>query len=127
MKYKLNDINKKMETIIKLKEGYNSLDKVLEYVSTKSNYECEKIFNSWRTISFSKEYCILIKKNSIDGAIINFVDENEIRIATEVPSKYFYGWTVGRGIMPPLVRLLLSKKRKTTLEEVTGYFKDIMN
>lgn len=116
-----------MNTTFKVKEQYKTLDDLGKYLGSKSKYECKKMFNSWRDISITKEYCVLVKKSALYGIKVNFVDDNHVMLEPVVPGVYLRSFVTGRGFIPPIVRALLAKGQRQLFNEVSKYFAEIYN
>ncbi len=111
---------------IKIKESYDSLDKVLNYLSKESEYKCKKVYNIWEAaIGAKTEKCILIKKNAFIGLKADFVKKNVLKLKPVVPHNMLIAFTVGRGIFPPIVRAILSGPQNKMLTEVADVFDKI--
>lgn len=98
---------------------FKNLDEILQFFKPKISYTCMKTHNIWDVSHGDKvNNCILIKKNALYGIKIDFSDAENILLRPVVPSSFLVTFTVGRGIVPPLVRLFLSKGQAKLLDEV---------
>lgn len=116
-----------MEITFKIKDDYNSLDKLLNYVKPKTNYTCTKTDNTWEDFTIKFDKCVLIKKNTFYAIKVDFVNKNTIKLEPVIPSSYFRNFAKGRGFTPIITNLLISGKQKSMLNEVTKYFSAITN
>ncbi len=81
---------RQMEKLIKVKDKYNSLDLLLDFLKNESSYESSKMYDSWEIRTDSKglmEQCLLIKKSSMHGIKVFFTDKNTVKITQVIPSK----------------------------------------
>ena len=79
-----------MEKQITLKQDYNTLDKVLDFLKTESNLEFSKDYDSWdvRTDSNGQmEQCLVIKKSGMHGMKAYFPEENSLKMTYIIPNK----------------------------------------
>lgn len=79
-----------MENIIKVKNEYNSLDKLYNYLKKASTFECSKEYDIWelRTDANGQaEQCIVLKKSGMHALKAYFVDENTVKVNHIIPSK----------------------------------------
>lgn len=113
-----------MKTTFKVKSEFNNLNKIIDHVNTVSNFECSKVHNAWK-INMSSEKCGLIKKSAVIGIKFEFISNNEISLEPVVPNTYLASFTMGRGFLAPIVRILLSGKQKSFLDESIKYFSSI--
>lgn len=101
-----------MEKHITLKNEYNSLDKILNYLKTESNFECSKEYDSWdvRTDSNGQmEQCIVIKKSAMHGMKIYFPRDSSMIMTYIIPNKIMNAY-FGKS----------QKKYQSILEVITG-------
>lgn len=73
-----------------LQSSYNSLEKVLEYVTSASSFDCSIIYDSWDVRTDNKgemEKCLLIKKSSMHALKLHFTNTNEVMLCYIIPNK----------------------------------------
>lgn len=78
-----------MEKIITIKNEYNSLEKLYEFLKTTSSFECSKNYDKWDTRTDSNGQmakCILLKKNSMHAIKIFFASNNTIKMDYIIPN-----------------------------------------
>lgn len=81
---------KPMENLIKIKNEYNSLDNLYDFLKTASTFECSKEYDIWelRTDANGQaEQCIVIKKSVMHALKVFFVDEKTVKVNHIIPSK----------------------------------------
>ncbi|MCG8571149.1 MAG: hypothetical protein MJB14_13530 [Spirochaetes bacterium] len=109
-----------MEQFIKLNESYDSLEKIQNLVKQKTSHECSIEYNIWEVATGPQvEKCVLVKKNNLIGLKMDLQEQGMVKMMPVVPSKYLIGFTVGRGIFPPLVRAMLSGSQKSFMDEIS--------
>ena len=116
-----------MTLIFKIKKDFKTLDNLTDYLKSKTQYKVTKTFDCWREVALTKEYCVLVKKSALYGVKIKFVNDFEIAVKPVVPNNYLRGFTIGRGFLPPFVRMFLQGGQKRILDEVTNSIKEIYN
>ena len=107
-----------MEKHITIRNEYNSLDTVLNYLKKESTFECTKEYDSWdvRTDSNGQmEQCIVIKKSAMHGMKIHFTQENRLLMSYIIPNKIMNAF-FGKN----------QEARRNILEIITGLVKDIL-
>ncbi|MBS9461718.1 hypothetical protein KIM67_04805 [Flagellimonas sp. 389] len=116
-----------MEKQVKINESYDSLDKVLDFLKTESEYQCTKTWNNWEVPSGNKmEKCILVKKSGIYAIILRFLNTSTLKMMPVVTNHIVNGYySKSRGIAPMLVRSLLSSKQETLMNENIEILKKI--
>ncbi|UII74918.1 hypothetical protein LV716_11690 [Flagellimonas sp. HMM57] len=116
-----------MEKQIKINESYNSLDKVLDFLKTESEYECTKTWNNWEVPSGNTmEKCVLIKKSGVYAVILRFLDKNTLKLMPVVTNHIVNGYySKSRGIAPMIVRSLLASKQEKLVNENIAILKKI--
>ena len=100
-----------MENLIEIKNEYNSLDKLYEYLKKDSNYECSKTYDHWevRTDSNGKmEQCIVIKKSGMQAVKVFFANENTVKVNYVIPNKIMHAYFGKKHLVGPC--LLLTAK-----------------
>ncbi len=104
-----------MEKKITIKDQYNSLDKLNDFLKKESSYNCSILYDSWdvRTDSNGKmEKCVLIRKSSMHGMKAYFTQKNELKMSYVIPNKLMNAYF---GKSP--------KARKSILEHIAGTVK----
>ena len=79
-----------MEKQIIVKNEYNSLDKILDFVKKESSYECLKDYDSWEVRTDANgqmEQCVVIKKSAMHGMKIYFPQEGFLKMTYIIPNK----------------------------------------
>ena len=71
--------------------------------------------------------CILVKKSGWFGLKLDFAAENMLQVVAVVPSLYFRGFVVGRGLTAPIVRAIISGKQNAMLDEITKSLAPILD
>ena len=107
-----------MEKHITIRNEYNSLDTVLNYLKKESTFECTKEYDSWdvRTDSNGQmEQCIVIKKSAMHGMKIYFTQENRLLMSYIIPNKIINAY-FGKS----------QKTRKDIIEIITGIIKSAL-
>ena len=70
-----------MENKIKIKNEYNSLEKILDFVKTESTFPASIGYDVWNVRRDGKnlmEKCVIIKKSSMHGVSVYFSGENTV-------------------------------------------------
>ncbi|MCF6279661.1 MAG: hypothetical protein L3J14_04875 [Flavobacteriaceae bacterium] len=104
-----------MENLITIKNEYNSLDKLHEFLKKDSNYEYSKEYDIWehRTDANGQmEQCIVVKKSSMHAIKVFFVNDNTVKINYIIPNKMMHAY-FGKSV----------KARRNILEVITGTIK----
>ncbi|MFT5617007.1 MAG: hypothetical protein ACI85I_000223 [Arenicella sp.] len=107
-----------MEKQITVKNEYNNLDSVLNFLKTESTFECSKDYDSWdvRTDANGQmEQCIVIKKSGMHGMKVYFSGENSLQMSYIIPNKLMNAY-FGKN----------QKAYKSILEIVAGKIKDVV-
>ncbi|MFK7781714.1 hypothetical protein [Psychroserpens sp.] len=79
-----------MENLIEIKNDYNSLDKLKDFLNKESIYRCSKTYDIWemRTDDNGQmKQCIVLKKNGMHAIKAFFVNENTVKINHIIPNK----------------------------------------
>jgi hypothetical protein len=79
-----------MEKLITLKNEYNSLDMLNDFLKKESIFESSKEYDSWdiRTdVNGQMEQCLIIKKSAMHGMKVYFQKENTLKMDYIIPSK----------------------------------------
>lgn len=104
-----------METSIKVKQEYCSLEKVMEFIGTQSPFETSVDYDHWelRTDTNGQmEQCVVIKKSKMHGAKAYFSDGNTLKVNYIIPNKMMNAY-FGKS----------QKARRNILEIITGQIK----
>ncbi|MDH7447572.1 hypothetical protein [Aquimarina sp. 2201CG14-23] len=107
-----------MEKIIKIKNEYNSLDALQNFLKTASDLESSKEYDTWehRTDENGQiEQCLILKKSSMHGMKVCFQNENTIKMNYIIPNKMMHAY-FGKS----------QKRYQNILEIVTGKIKDVI-
>jgi len=107
-----------MEKIITVKNQYNSLNTLLEFLKEEADFECSKDYDSWEVRTDAKgqmEQCLVIKKSSMHGMKVYFQNENTLKINYIIPNKMMNTY-FGKS----------QKRYQNILEIVTGKIKDVI-
>lgn len=107
-----------MENLIEIKNDYNSLDKLHEFLEKKSQLECSKEYDIWehRTdVNGQMEQCIVLKKSGMHAVKAFFINENTVKINHIIPSKVMNAY-FGKSV----------KARKNIIEVIAGKIKQVV-
>ncbi len=119
-----------MEKTITIKNEYNSLDTLHEYLKTASSFECSKDYDIWeqRTDANGQmEQCIVLKKSGMHAVKLFFTEENTVRVNYIIPNKImnaYFGKSVKayRNILEIIAggikRILLAPAQEKAFEEL---------
>jgi len=105
-----------MEKTITIKNEYNSLDKLHNYLKTASSYECSKDYDIWeqRTDANGQlAQCIVLKKSGMHAIKVFFVNENTVKINYIIPNKLMHAY-FGKSV----------EARRNILEIIAGLIKE---
>lgn len=115
---------------IKTTVDYNSLEKVSEFLKTKTNLEVSVTQDVWATgdelMLKAGKKCILIKKSATAGAKINMLDSSELEINPIAPSGFIHNMT-HRGILAVIIDMIISKGQNEVVQEVKHHLSKIQN
>ena len=107
-----------METKIIVKNEYNSLDTLLEFLKKETSFECFKDYDQWdvRTNANGQmEKCLVIKKSAMHGAKLFFEKENTVHVSYIIPNKLMHAY-FGNSV----------KAHKNILEIIAGIIKGLI-
>lgn len=79
-----------MEKQIRTKIEYNSLDKVLDFLTSESDLDCSKVYDSWdvRTDANGQmEQCVVIKKSAMHAMKVYLSDDRILQMTHIIPNK----------------------------------------
>jgi len=79
-----------MENLIKIKNEYNSLDKLHNFLKKESSYEHSKTYDIWEVrqdTNNQMEQCLLIKKSGMHAVKLFFVNEDTVKVNHIIPNK----------------------------------------
>lgn len=106
-----------MEKTIKVKQEYASLDKVIDFLKSESQFEISKDYDHWelRTDANGQmEQCLVMKKSNMHGAKAYFKDDNTLKIDYIIPNKVMNAY-FGKS----------QKAHRNILEIITGGIKSV--
>jgi len=104
-----------MENLIKLKNEYNSLDKLHDFLKKETSFECSKDYDIWEhriDANGQMEQCIVLKKSGMHALKVFFINENTVKINHIIPNKIMNAY-FGKSV----------KVRRSILEVVGGVIK----
>ena len=104
-----------MENLITIKNEYNSLDALQNFLKNVSSFECSKEYDQWevRTDSNGKmAQCIVLKKSNMHAIKVFFANENTVKINYVIPNKIMHAY-FGKSV----------KARRNIIEIVAGIIK----
>lgn len=115
---------------IKTTNDYNSLEKISEFLKTKSNLEISVTQDVWATgdeltLTTGKK-CILIKKSATAGAKINILESNELEINPIAPNSFIYNMT-HRGLLAVIIDAVISGGQDKIVQEIKNHLLEIQN
>ncbi|MCH2194862.1 hypothetical protein [Kordia sp.] len=105
-----------MENLIEIKNDYNSLDKLHQFLEKTSGHACSKEYDIWeqRTDSNGQmEQCIVLKKSGMHAIKAFFVNQNTIKINHIIPNKVMNAY-FGKSV----------KARRNIIEIITSKIKE---
>ena len=126
-----------MEKRIAVKNEYNTLDTVLNFLKTESKFECSKKYDNWdvRTDANGQmEQCIVLKKSAMHGMKIYFPEKNSLRMTYIIPNKIMNAYfgksqkkyrNVLEIITGKISQALLAGSQKKAFEEIKQVFNKI--
>ncbi len=127
-----------MEQRIRIKNEYNSLEKIEELVKKESSFEVSQQYDSWEVrqdANGQMEKCLVIKKSNMHGVRLYFVEENVLKLNYVIPSKVmnsFFGENKERRknileIIGGVIRsALLASSQKKAFDEISAVFNKIV-
>lgn len=101
-----------METTITIKNEYNSLDTLHNFLKSNTAFEVSKEYDVWehRTdLNGQMEQCLVLKKSNMHAVKVYFTDNNTVKINHIIPNKMMQAY-FGKSV----------KARRNILEIVTG-------
>ena len=101
-----------METTITIKNEYNSLDTLHNFLKSNTDFEVSKEYYVWehRTdVNGQMEQCLVLKKSNMHAVKVYFTDNNTVKINHIIPNKMMQAY-FGKS----------EKARRNILEIVTG-------
>jgi len=105
-----------MENTIKIKNEYNSLDTLQEFLKSNSDFECSKEYDIWDHRVDTKgqmEQCLVLKKSNMHAVKAYFTDNNTVKINHIIPNKIMDAY-FGKSV----------KARRSILEIIGGVIKN---
>jgi|TARA_R110002020_G_scaffold4110_1_gene18196 hypothetical protein len=106
-----------MENTITIQNNYNTLDKLYNFLNTKTQFECAKTYDTWdvRTgANGQMEECIVLKKSSMHAVKLYFSEENKVKVNHIIPNKVMHAY-FGKSV----------KSHRNILELITGQIKEV--
>lgn len=111
-----------------LSSEYDSLEKIVEYLKTKTTYNVSIEPDEWITdgslILTPGKKCIVIKKNGTTGAKVNILEKSTIEIHPVAPSS-FINKMVQKGILAIIIYQIIIGGQKNVVKEVEEYLMDL--
>ncbi|MEE9361231.1 MAG: hypothetical protein V3U92_01385 [Cellulophaga sp.] len=107
-----------MEKTITIKNEYNSLDTLHNFLKTASSFETSKDYDNWehRTDANGQmAQCIVLKKSSMHAIKLFFTDENKVKINHVIPSKVMHAY-FGKSV----------KARRSILQIIIGNIMEVV-
>ncbi len=107
-----------MESLIQIKQPYNSLDDLYEFLKKESAFECSKEYDIWEhrvNGEGQMEQCLILKKSNMHAVKIFFVNENTVKVNHIIPNKMMHAY-FGKSV----------KARRSILEVITGAIKQAL-
>ena len=107
-----------MENTIIVKNEYNSLDKLYNFLKKESAFETLKEYDIWEVRTDSNgqmEKCIVLKKSNMHAVKVFFVKENVLKINHIIPNKIMQTY-FGKSV----------KAYKNIIEIITGKIKEVI-
>ncbi len=107
-----------MENLITIKNEYNTLDKLHNFLKTVPSYECSKEYDVWehRTDANGQiAQCIVLKKSSMHAIKVFFANENTVKINYIIPNKLMHAY-FGKSV----------KARRNIIEIIAGVVKQAL-
>lgn len=109
-----------MENLIEIKNDYNSLDKLHQFLEKTTHLECSKEYDIWeqRTDSNGQmEQCIVLKKSGMHAVKAFFVNKNTVKINHIIPNKIMNTYFGDRvKIRRNIIEILAGQVRKLALK-----------
>lgn len=122
-----------MEKLIAIKNEYNSLDKLHNFLKKDINYEYSKSYDSWEVRTDANgqmEQCLVIKKSGMHAIKVFFINEHSVKINYIIPNKLMHAYfgksekasqniiEIVAGIIKQLILLGPQKKAFEELEKI---------
>lgn len=107
-----------MENLIEIKNDYNSLDKLYQFLEKTSDLECSKEYDIWehRTNANGElAQCIIIKKSGMHAVKAFFVNKDTVKINHIIPNKMMNAY-FGKSV----------KARRNIIEIIAGVVKQAL-
>ncbi|WGD34535.1 hypothetical protein [Olleya sp. YS] len=107
-----------MNTTIQINNEYNSLDKLLIFLSKYSDYTCSKEYDIWeiRTDANGQmEQCLVLKKSGMHAVKLYFTNENTVKVNYIIPNKMMHAY-FGKSV----------KARQNIIEIIAGVIKQAL-
>ena len=115
---------------IKTSIDYNSLEKISEFLKTKTEFETSVNQDVWATgdelrLTAGKK-CVLVKKSATAGAKINMVGANKLEINPIAPSSFIHNMT-HRGVLAVIIDAIISKGQNEVVREIENHLLEIQD
>lgn len=107
-----------MEKIITIKNEYNSLDILHDFLKNEATFETSKDYDIWeqRTDTNGQmEQCIILKKSNMHAVKLFFTEGNSVKINHIIPNKMMHAY-FGKSV----------KARRGIIELLTGKVKEVL-
>jgi len=107
-----------MEKIIKLKNQFNSLNTLFEFLKKESTFECSKDYDIWdvRTDSNGQmEKCIVIKKSAMHAVKLFFTEGDSVKVNYIIPNKLMNAYFGKSQKMRQNILEIIAEKIKQTI------------
>lgn len=104
-----------MEKLVEIKKEYNSLDKLHDFLSKQSEYQCKKEYDSWEVRTDANgqmEQCVVLQKSGMHAVKLHFTNENTVKASYIIPNKVMHAY-FGKS----------EKARRSIIEIVAGVVK----
>lgn len=106
-----------MEKLVSVKKEYASLDQIEAFLKKETSFGVKQDYDVWdmRTDANGQmEKCVVIKKSTMHGAKLFFVNENTIKVNHIIPNKMMNAY-FGKN----------QQKYQSIIEIITGKIKDM--
>ncbi|MEN7551297.1 hypothetical protein AAG747_25490 [Rapidithrix thailandica] len=109
----------------KLKQEYNTLESIKDFLATKTSLECFIALDEWifDEIRVSRK-CVVVKKSGIAGAKVVFEEANIVDIQPIAPSRFINTLTM-RGLLAMIIQFIISGAQNKVAEEVENHLLEI--
>lgn len=107
-----------MEKIVTIKNEYNSLETLHDFLKTISSFECSIEYDKWEVRTNTNgqmEQCLVLKKSGMHAVKLYFPRENVLKISYIVPSLIMNAY-FGKSV----------KRRRDVIEIIAGKIKEVL-